>query len=51
MTLAHFLDGLRCSVCKTLNALRLDPARSLVECAECGQSALVFPEIGEGQGS
>ncbi|MEU0572454.1 hypothetical protein ABZ297_44610 [Nonomuraea sp. NPDC005983] len=49
MTLAHFLDGLRCSSCQTLNALRLDPARSVVECRECGQSVLIFPEIAEGK--
>ncbi|RVX46040.1 hypothetical protein EDD27_8882 [Nonomuraea polychroma] len=47
--LAHFLDGLRCAACKTLNALWLDQTRATVECRECGQSALVFPEIGEGQ--
>ncbi|GAA3245648.1 hypothetical protein [Nonomuraea helvata] len=47
MTLAHFLDGLRCSVCGVLNVLRLDPLRGLVECSECGQTALTFPEIGE----
>ncbi|MEV4180989.1 hypothetical protein ACFV1N_13670 [Streptosporangium canum] len=47
MTLAHFLDNLRCSVCGTLNALWLDPVRGLVECRECGQRALAFPEIGE----
>ncbi|MER6949976.1 hypothetical protein ABT294_38770 [Nonomuraea sp. NPDC000554] len=49
MTLAHFLDGLRCSCCQSLNALWLDPARAVVECRECGQSALIFPEIGEGK--
>ncbi|MFF4617876.1 hypothetical protein [Nonomuraea jabiensis] len=49
MTLAHFLDGLRCSACKTLNALWLDQRRALVECRECGQSALIFPEIGEAE--
>ena len=47
MTLAHVLDGLRCSICKTLNTLWLDPSRALVECRECGQSALIFPETGE----
>ncbi|MET9336507.1 hypothetical protein [Nonomuraea sp. NPDC003804] len=46
MTLAHFLDGLRCSVCRTLNALWLDPARALVECRECGQSAHVTADDG-----
>jgi hypothetical protein len=47
MTLAHFLDGLRCSACGVLDVLWLDPVRGLVECRECGQSALTFPEIGE----
>ncbi|MEU7835850.1 hypothetical protein [Nonomuraea sp. NPDC049129] len=47
MTLAHFLDGLRCAVCGALNVLRLDLLRGLVECRECGQAALIFPEIGE----
>ncbi|GAA5085608.1 Zn ribbon nucleic-acid-binding protein [Thermocatellispora tengchongensis] len=49
MTLAHFLDGLRCACCGALNMLWLDPLRGLVECRECGQSALAFPEIGEAQ--
>ncbi|GAA1632135.1 hypothetical protein GCM10009733_031290 [Nonomuraea maheshkhaliensis] len=47
MTLAHFLDGLRCASCRALNALWLDALRGLVECSECGQTALAFPEIGE----
>jgi ribosomal protein S27E len=47
MTLAHFLDGLRCSLCGALNVLWLDPPRVVVECSECGQTALTFPEIGE----
>jgi hypothetical protein len=47
MTLAHFLDGLRCSNCLTLNVLWLDPTRGLVECRECGQSAFAFPDMGE----
>ncbi|WP_433540912.1 hypothetical protein ACQP10_03980 [Streptosporangium sandarakinum] len=47
MTLAHFLDGLRCSACGLLNALWLDTVRGLVECQGCGQSALLVPEIGE----
>ncbi|MGW7481536.1 hypothetical protein ACWGH8_23390 [Nonomuraea muscovyensis] len=47
MTLAHFLDGLRCADCGALNVLRLDPIRALVECTECGTSALVVPEIGK----
>ncbi|MET7462437.1 hypothetical protein [Nonomuraea sp. NPDC005501] len=46
MTLAHFLDGLRCSVCHTLNALWLDSARALVECRECGQFAHVTTDDG-----
>ncbi|WP_055483138.1 hypothetical protein [Sphaerimonospora mesophila] len=40
--LAHFLDGLRCSCCETLDALWLDPVRGLVECHECGQKASVL---------
>ncbi|MER6950264.1 hypothetical protein ABT294_40225 [Nonomuraea sp. NPDC000554] len=47
MTLIHFLDGLRCADCGVLNVLWLDPVRALVECAECGTSALVVPEIGK----
>ncbi|WP_327088360.1 hypothetical protein OIE66_39580 [Nonomuraea sp. NBC_01738] len=47
MTLTHFLDGLRCSTCFTLDALRLDPVRALVECTECGQKAHTAPEIGK----
>ncbi|MFB9525001.1 hypothetical protein [Nonomuraea roseola] len=47
MTLAHFLDELRCSVCGVLNMLWLDPMRGVVECRNCGQSALTFPETGE----
>ncbi|GAA4199024.1 hypothetical protein [Microbispora amethystogenes] len=43
---AHFLDGLRCSVCGAFNALWLDPVRGLVECNECGQTALTIPEPG-----
>ncbi|MED7927864.1 hypothetical protein SMD20_26635 [Nonomuraea sp. LP-02] len=46
MTLAHFLDGLRCALCGALNALLLDSLRGLVECSECGQAALTSPEIG-----
>lgn len=45
--LAHFLDGLRCSVCGALNVLWLDPLRGLVECRECGQTALTIPETAE----
>lgn len=47
MTLAHFLDGLRCSICLTLNALWLDPDRAVVECRECGQFAMAFSKTGE----
>jgi hypothetical protein len=43
MTLAHFLDNLRCSVCGCLNALWLDPVCGLVECHECGQVAVTLP--------
>ncbi|MEU8268832.1 hypothetical protein AB0B89_16870 [Sphaerisporangium sp. NPDC049002] len=46
MTLAHFLDGLRCEVCRCLNVLRLDPAYGLVECQECGQTAVTLPAEG-----
>ncbi|WP_165974821.1 hypothetical protein [Nonomuraea deserti] len=49
MTLAHALEGLRCSACHTLNALRLDPARALVECRECGQSARILTDTDEGR--
>lgn len=47
MTLAHLLDNLRCSFCGALDTLWLDPVRCLVECRECGQSAVVLLEIGE----
>ncbi|MGW4644554.1 hypothetical protein ACWEN6_38990 [Sphaerisporangium sp. NPDC004334] len=43
MTLTHFLDGLRCEVCRCLNVLWLDPACGLVECQECGQTAVTLP--------
>lgn len=47
MTLAHFLDGLRCEVCRTLNMLWLDAVRGIVECHHCHQTALVaLPEDG-----
>ncbi|NAS25376.1 hypothetical protein GT755_27285 [Herbidospora sp. NEAU-GS84] len=49
MTLAHLLEGLRCSCCGALDVLWLDLARGLIECRECGQSAFTFPEIGEGE--
>ncbi|MEU8251265.1 hypothetical protein [Nonomuraea sp. NPDC048916] len=44
MTLAHFLDGLRCATCEAVNVLWLDPVRALVECTECGQTALTVPD-------
>ncbi|GGO28958.1 hypothetical protein GCM10010116_58070 [Microbispora rosea subsp. aerata] len=44
---AHLLDGLRCSICGALNVLWLDPLRGLVECRECGQTALTIPETGK----
>ncbi|MDH2426938.1 hypothetical protein [Sphaerisporangium sp. TRM90804] len=47
MTLAHFLDGLRCAVCGCLDVLWLDPVRGLVECRECGHKALCVPDAGE----
>ncbi|NRQ36290.1 cell division protein FtsK [Nonomuraea sp. NN258] len=47
LTLAHFLDGLRCSACQTPDMLWLDPVRSTLECRECGESALVVPESKE----
>ncbi|YCK35881.1 hypothetical protein ACNF49_17890 [Actinomadura sp. ATCC 39365] len=49
MTLTHLLDGLRCATCLTLNVLRLDPVRALVECTECGQSALIVTDPDEGR--
>ncbi|GAA1280399.1 hypothetical protein Psi02_72710 [Planotetraspora silvatica] len=42
MSLAHFLDDLRCSCCGALNVLWLDPVRGFVECHECGQKAAVM---------
>lgn len=48
MTLAHFLDGLRCAVCHMPDVLWLDPVRALVECRECGQTALTVPGTNEG---
>ena len=47
--LAHFLHGLRCASCGTLNALWLDLIRALVECRECGQTALTVPSTNEGR--
>ncbi|MEU8249958.1 hypothetical protein [Nonomuraea sp. NPDC048916] len=49
MTLSHFLDGLRCAACLTLNVLWLDPVRALVECRECGQTALTLTDADEGR--
>jgi Zn ribbon nucleic-acid-binding protein len=49
MTLAHVLDGLRCAACHTLNVLWLDPVRALVECRECGQTAIIVHDINEGR--
>ncbi|WP_156325343.1 hypothetical protein [Nonomuraea sp. SBT364] len=43
MRLTHVLDGLRCAVCHTVNGMWLDPVRGLVECRECGQTALTVP--------
>ncbi|MEO3811441.1 hypothetical protein ABGB17_20815 [Sphaerisporangium sp. B11E5] len=40
-TLAHFLTGLRCEVCRCLDVLWLDPVRGVVECRNCHQTALV----------
>ncbi|WP_336216829.1 hypothetical protein [Nonomuraea sp. LPB2021202275-12-8] len=47
--LAHFLDGLRCAACLTLNVLWLDPVRAMVECRACGQTALIACDIDEGR--
>ncbi|MEV4112420.1 hypothetical protein [Nonomuraea sp. NPDC049695] len=44
MSLAHFLDGLRCSDCGAFEALWLDSVRALVECTECGCAALTVPD-------
>ncbi|WP_170222803.1 hypothetical protein [Nonomuraea turkmeniaca] len=49
MNLAHVLDGLRCASCGTLNALWLDLTRALVECRECGQTALILTDTDEGR--
>ena len=38
----HFLEGLRCPSCKTPDASYLDPTAGLVECRECGQTALAL---------
>jgi len=47
--LIHRLDGLRCSACLTENTLWLDHVRALVECRECGQTALIVPAADEGR--
>ncbi|MEO3811945.1 hypothetical protein ABGB17_23350 [Sphaerisporangium sp. B11E5] len=47
MTLAYFLEGLRCSLCGALGLLWLDPVRGTVECRECGGTARCVPESGE----
>ena len=40
----HFLDGIRCIWCQTLNASWLWADRVTVECAECGQTSLTLPD-------
>ncbi|MFG2071265.1 hypothetical protein SAMN05421874_14610 [Nonomuraea maritima] len=47
--LLHPLDGLRCSTCLNENTLWLDLVRALVECRECGQTALIVPDADEGR--
>jgi hypothetical protein len=42
---AHFLDGLRCIWCNTLNASWLCGDGTTVECAECGQTSLTTPDM------
>ncbi|MFI7222883.1 hypothetical protein ACIBO5_06635 [Nonomuraea angiospora] len=49
MTLAHLLEGLRCASCGTPNTLWLDLTRALVECRECGQTALNVIDTDEGR--
>ena len=46
MTLAHLLEGLRCSLCGALDALWLDPVRGLVACHGCGGTARCAFESG-----
>lgn len=41
-TLAHRLDGLRCSSCGEPDVLWLDPVRGMVECHECGEKTAVL---------
>lgn len=38
----HFLDGLRCPTCTTLNASWLLADGAAVQCAECGQTCLAI---------
>lgn len=38
----HFLDGLRCPTCSTLNASWLISDGPVVVCTECGQTCLVI---------
>ncbi|WP_202638862.1 hypothetical protein [Bailinhaonella thermotolerans] len=45
----HFLTGLRCPTCGTLNASWLDPAACLVECGECGQTSHALIEMNGGE--
>ncbi|MEQ4721662.1 hypothetical protein [Nonomuraea sp. B19D2] len=47
--LAHLLEGLRCSLCHTENALWMDLAAGLVECREYGQSALIVTDADDGR--
>jgi hypothetical protein len=43
--LVHFLDGLRCIWCHTLNASWLWADGATVECSECGQTSLTTPDL------
>ncbi|MEU7862099.1 hypothetical protein [Nonomuraea sp. NPDC049141] len=47
MTLAHFLDGLRCSTCGALNTLWLDTVRAFTTCRECRQTALNVTDVAD----
>ncbi|MEV4582003.1 hypothetical protein AB0K16_53100 [Nonomuraea jabiensis] len=49
MTLTRLLEGLRCASCGALDALCLDLTRALVECRECGQTALIVTDTDEGR--
>ncbi|WP_433423587.1 hypothetical protein ACQP1V_16105 [Microtetraspora malaysiensis] len=42
MTLHEHLSGLRCVVCGARDHLWADHGRGIVECRECGQSALLM---------